>query len=266
MSAIFKTQGGGEGFFASILVKGFGASDTVSATNGSKTKTGVWNAAEARHEITKIADLGMWTVTATNGEKIITQDVLVDAAAEFSIEMAYRTYLYNAGDECVDVTGGWVFAITYGTVQPVTNPGTQSNQWVYDSASQASGNENTKQKNADNIYMAVTIAETTISLATVCAASAVDMTPYTKLKVVAEPGSDFVFGGRTRYKWPGAALTGWGGDDSDIVFQSQGTWDDDTCTLDISGVSGAVNLALLIGGYGGVYTTGFARIHQIWLE
>lgn len=39
------------------------------------------------HEISKIGDLGMWTVTATNGEKTATQDVLVDVATEYEIEI-----------------------------------------------------------------------------------------------------------------------------------------------------------------------------------
>ena len=59
------------------------------------------------HDITKIKDYGLWTVTATNGEKTTTQDVLVDAAVEFEIEMSYFTYLYREGDECEDLTGGW---------------------------------------------------------------------------------------------------------------------------------------------------------------
>ena len=40
------------------------------------------------HEISKIGDLGMWTVTATDGEQTATQDVLIDVAAEFEIKMS----------------------------------------------------------------------------------------------------------------------------------------------------------------------------------
>lgn len=52
-----------------------------------------------------IRDFGTWTVTATNGTKTATQDVLVDVITEYEITMAYRFYLYNEGDECEDVTG-----------------------------------------------------------------------------------------------------------------------------------------------------------------
>lgn len=59
------------------------------------------------HKMT-IKEYGMWTVTASNGEETITQDVLVDAAVEYEIEMLFRLYLYREGDECEEVTGGWV--------------------------------------------------------------------------------------------------------------------------------------------------------------
>ena len=98
------------GMYASIFIVGLSETDTVTATLGDKTKTAVWNSEESRHEITKIGEQGMWTVTATNGKDTTTQDVLVDAAAEYEINMTYvvnYTMLYDAGDECEDVTGGW---------------------------------------------------------------------------------------------------------------------------------------------------------------
>lgn len=57
--------------------------------------------------ISPIKQYGMWTVTATNGEKTTTQDVLVDAAVEYEIEMFYILWLYREGEEFEDVTGGW---------------------------------------------------------------------------------------------------------------------------------------------------------------
>ena len=43
-----------------------------------------------------IKEYGTWTVTATNGEDTVTQDVLVDAAIEYEIEMGY---IYSFVDE-----------------------------------------------------------------------------------------------------------------------------------------------------------------------
>lgn len=65
------------------------------------------------HTIT-IKDYGLWTVTATNGEHTVTQDVLVDVAMDYEIEMSYAVnylMLYDYGDECEEVTGG--YSITY---------------------------------------------------------------------------------------------------------------------------------------------------------
>lgn len=59
------------------------------------------------HFISPIKSYGTWAVTATNGEKTKTQDVLVDAAVEYEIEMSYVLWLYRDGEEFEDVTGGW---------------------------------------------------------------------------------------------------------------------------------------------------------------
>lgn len=55
----------------------------------------------------KLKEYGIYTITATNGTDTTTQDVLVDMVIEFDIEMSYKLYLYNLGDECESVTGGW---------------------------------------------------------------------------------------------------------------------------------------------------------------
>ena len=99
---------GGGGPTASIKVMGLSQSDTVTAAMGSKTKTAKWVTDGSYWLIDGIRDFGTWTVTATNGTETATQDVLVDVITEYEITMDYRFYLYNEGDECEDVTGGWV--------------------------------------------------------------------------------------------------------------------------------------------------------------
>lgn len=109
MSLNVLTQGGGAGGeSASIFVTGLDEASTVSATKDGKVISAKWNSTENRFEITRIKEYGMWTVTASNGEETITQDVLVDAAVEYEIEMLFRLYLYREGDECEEVTGGWI--------------------------------------------------------------------------------------------------------------------------------------------------------------
>ena len=80
-------SGAGGGMFASIFVTGLSEADTVSASNGEKIKTAVWNGEANRHEITKIGDAGMWTVTGTKDGYTDTKTVLVDAAAEYEISL-----------------------------------------------------------------------------------------------------------------------------------------------------------------------------------
>jgi hypothetical protein len=98
MSLRVLTQGGGTGgYSASIFVTGLRETDTVTAVKDGKTVQGKWNSTKNRFEIAKIKEYGMWSVTATNGEDTTTQDVLVDAAVEFEIEMSYILYLVKNG-------------------------------------------------------------------------------------------------------------------------------------------------------------------------
>ena len=60
--------------------------------------------------IKPIRDLGTWTVTATDGEETIIQDVLIDVITKYEIKMYYHVnylMLYDFGDECEEITGGW---------------------------------------------------------------------------------------------------------------------------------------------------------------
>lgn len=59
-------------------------------------------------EVSPIREFGTWTVTATDGVYTKTQDVLVDVITEYEIEITKKLYLYRNGDECEDVTGGWI--------------------------------------------------------------------------------------------------------------------------------------------------------------
>ena len=108
MSKVFNMVGGGGGPAASISVTGLSETDTVTATNGVKTLIGKWYSDRSGFLIYPIKDIGTWTVTATNGVNTKTQDVLVDVITEYEIEMSYKLYLYREGDECENVTGGWI--------------------------------------------------------------------------------------------------------------------------------------------------------------
>ena len=57
-----------------------------------------------------VPSAGTWTVTAktTDGSKEKSVDVTITAAGQVeSVTIIYVPYLYNHGDECTDLTGGW---------------------------------------------------------------------------------------------------------------------------------------------------------------
>lgn len=77
---------------------------TVRCSMGGVTKT----AAEKNGTWTfQGLDLGVWTVTATLGEKSRTVAVELSRLEIRYIEIQYTLHLYESGDECTDITGGW---------------------------------------------------------------------------------------------------------------------------------------------------------------
>ena len=90
-----------------------GLYDLISKTFFTNAGTGTFTAGSEIPSATsgwlfdKLKEYGTYTITATNGTNTTTQDVLVDMAIEFDIKMSYKLYLYNLGDECESVTGGW---------------------------------------------------------------------------------------------------------------------------------------------------------------
>lgn len=89
MSISILNRGGISGGLTGIIrVNGLGETDTVTASKNGVIKNGVWNAAESRHEISGIKELGTWTVTATDGESTKTQDVLIEVIGIYHIQMS----------------------------------------------------------------------------------------------------------------------------------------------------------------------------------
>lgn len=57
-----------------------------------------------------VPSAGTWTVTARteDGSKEKSIDVTITAAGQVeSVSLSYKIYLYNKGNECDDITGGW---------------------------------------------------------------------------------------------------------------------------------------------------------------
>lgn len=236
MSAIFKTQGGGGGLFASIFVKGLSETDTVYATKDGVVRNGVWTERtdESGFLISRVKDFGMWTVTATNGVKTRTVDVLVDVATEFEIFMdLYKLWLYREGDECEEVTGGWV--LSYG------DAGQQST---------------TLTKNADSMYISYTSGAGAGKSGGCGTKNLIDLTEYSKC--YAEVSG---IGGTADYNFNLAASNTNTGDGTGYATESvKATPADGIMELDITSVSQAAIIRFTC------QANKYGTIHNVWLE
>ena len=62
--------------------------------------SGTWTFAD-------LPGLGTYTINASNGTQSKAKSVAVDRIGVYQVSIGYRLYLYNLGDECTDVTGGF---------------------------------------------------------------------------------------------------------------------------------------------------------------
>jgi hypothetical protein len=63
---------------------------------------------------------GAYTVRGMRDTTSKSVDVVVDEVAQYNVQIAYKLWLYHAGDECEEVTGGWAFT-DYGNGSLVKN-------------------------------------------------------------------------------------------------------------------------------------------------
>lgn len=108
MSLVFNmvggSSGGGSDTYAFIIVA-YPVGSTCTATDGTTTLTapdtsGSW--------VCKVPNAGTWTITSTDGTDTATAQVIISAEGQSeSVELLYRLYLYNRGDQCTSITGGW---------------------------------------------------------------------------------------------------------------------------------------------------------------
>jgi len=232
---IFNMVGGGIDTYATICITGLLETDTVTATNASLTRTGTWIASESKFELKDIT-IGTWSVTATSGSKSKTISVVVDAVTTYNIAWTWGLILYDHGDECEAITGGFTIYKSSGGI--VT-------------------------KNADNIYFKVSSQNHEASIYTT---NSVDFSLYTKLfaevsdlaLVHASPLSGFRFGTGTQY------YGGW--NRPGIITGSLPASSFNVCVLSsISPKNQTIKLAI---NNGGTYTdsTSEFSVYKIWLE
>lgn len=106
-------------FSATINIT-YPAGSTCTCKNGSTTLTapntsGTWACT--------VPNAGTWTVTSTSGTESDSKAVSVTTDGQsISVELSYATYLYNLGDTCDALTGGWQAIGKYN--RPIDNGGT----------------------------------------------------------------------------------------------------------------------------------------------
>lgn len=193
---------------------------------------------ELVYEIAPVKEYGIWTVIASNGTKTVTQDVLVDAAVEFEVAMSYVKWLYNEGDECEDVTGGWV-----GTEGGYSYPGSTTGA-------------STGTKNSDNMYFPT---DTTSGSPCLGTDVKINLTPYTTLHYVRMCTASELHQPWVAVLADGKVLDGSNrqnvsGNNSALNVKEHGT-------IDISDVTGEYYIAAACTS-----SAGGGNVYQIWLE
>mgnify|MGYP000806832164 CR=1 FL=1 len=100
--AIITRRGGGK-LFAVIDVS-YPAGAVCTCSNGTRTLKA---RGTGGHFLFNIPTAGDWTVTAVLDGKSKSEAVTVSEAAAYVISINFELWLYNLGDQCTDITGGW---------------------------------------------------------------------------------------------------------------------------------------------------------------
>ena len=92
-------------FFSATIDITYPAGSTCTCSDGTTTlsapdTSGTW--------VCTVPNAGTWTVSSTDGDKSKSADVVIttDGQTE-SVTLQYITYLFNNGDTCDAITGGW---------------------------------------------------------------------------------------------------------------------------------------------------------------
>lgn len=99
-----------------VIVARVPSGSTVTATKGSITLTPkMWvTEADPAQDIALFAltpaqfdSENPWTITATDGANTVSKTVLITTNKEYEVTIEFTHWLYHAGNQCTDLTGGW---------------------------------------------------------------------------------------------------------------------------------------------------------------
>ena len=106
-------------FFAATINITYPAGSTCTCSDGTTTlsapdTSGTWACI--------VPNAGTWTVTSTSGTETDSKAIAITTDGQnTSVELSYATYLYNLGDACDALTGGWQAIGKYNA--PIDNGG-----------------------------------------------------------------------------------------------------------------------------------------------
>lgn len=104
MGEAFIVRRGGAPAFAVIGVT-YPAGSVCTCTKGTKTLRAKDTSGSFPF---LIPEAGTWIVSCTDGTRTKSQNVVIDRQYQAeNVVLAYARYIYNAGDEYIDITGGW---------------------------------------------------------------------------------------------------------------------------------------------------------------
>lgn len=107
------TGGSGTGKLFAVIAVTYPAGSVCTCTNGTKTLKAPDTGGKALFNV----KAGTWTVTATDGTDTASKAVDISAEGQNEIvTLSYLVYYYNEGDQCTEVTGGWIKTGTGGTL------------------------------------------------------------------------------------------------------------------------------------------------------
>lgn len=107
-----KTNVAGARLHAVIAVT-YPSGSTCTCTDGTTTMKAKDTSGKALFNVST----GTWTVKSTDGTDTASKAVSITANGQVeSVKLEYTWYLYHQGDQCVDVTGGWVKKGTGGSL------------------------------------------------------------------------------------------------------------------------------------------------------
>lgn len=106
-------------FFAATISVTYPAGSACTCSDGTTTLTAPDTSGSC---VFTVRNIGSWTVSATDGNETASSVVAItsDGQAE-NVTLLYEMYLYNAGEQYVDITGGWTDSgWTYGAFEVVS--------------------------------------------------------------------------------------------------------------------------------------------------